>query len=318
MMVTNYLGGILILVFVISFMDGWTRPCRNSLVPRLVSSNQIVKANSLLSSINQIVQILGWSLGGILIVYIGEIYVLLITICLLALSTISLFFIKDPTNDTTVNQDAESKWKRFSFGWINIWNNKILRVVTLMDLFETFAGSIWIGAIILVFVKKVLYKGEEWWGFINASNITGMLIGSVVAWFLARWINKKLIVSLFLSSLSVCILTFIFALNNNPWISLGIVLLMGIPYQLRDISQQTIFQKNVEYSILPIVFSAHGILIYMVFGLSVLIMGLLSDLFGVKTVYLTAGTLYGISALLTTLVKSKVNIEDNIKIKSTL
>lgn len=309
---------ILVLVFLISFLDGWVRPCKNSLVPRLVTEEQIVRANSLLSSSNQVVQIIGWSLGGLLIVYIGDLSVLLITTSLYVLSTLSIFFIKDPVNDIISTENKESKWKRFTLGWRNIWENKILRVVTIMDVFETFSGSIWVGAIILIYVKEVLQKSEEWWGFINASNIVGMMIGGVIAWFLAKWIDKKLILSLFSSSLSVCILTFLFALNINPLISIGIVILMGIPYQLRDITQQTIFQKNVEYSILPIILSAHSILTYSVFGLSVLFMGLISDIFGVKIVYFIAGTFYGISALLTILLKTKVNVQNDIKIKGTI
>ena len=46
---------------------------------------------------------------------------------------------------------------------------------------ETFAGTIWIGAITMAYVTTVLHKGEEWWGYINTSYYVGTLIGGLLA-----------------------------------------------------------------------------------------------------------------------------------------
>lgn len=55
------------LVFAMSFLDGWTVPARNALVPRLVAHEQgLLKANSLISVSDQVVQFAGWGSAALL------------------------------------------------------------------------------------------------------------------------------------------------------------------------------------------------------------------------------------------------------------
>ncbi|NPC93215.1 MFS transporter [Bacillus sp. WMMC1349] len=302
-MATNSVSLLLILTFIISFFDGWIKPCRNSLIPSLVPKSQIFKANSFINSFDQVIQLIGWSTGGLFIVYFGEVEVLLATVSLFLISTLLLSVIKTRSTLEKNKKVKEAKLKKFLSGWLLIWNNKVLKTIVAMDIIETFAGSIWIGSIILVFVKENLHQSESWWGFINATNCGGMILGSLVALLFSKKMDHKLRATIFASSLSVCILTTLFAINTNPWFALGISLLMGIPYQIRDITQQTFFQTSVSYTELPKVYSVHGILNYSAFGLSVLMMGFISDYFGVQKVYIVASFLYGLSALMTRFLK---------------
>lgn len=54
------------LVFVMSFLDGWSVPARNALVPRLVTREEgLLQANGLISVSDQVVQFAGWGLSGL-------------------------------------------------------------------------------------------------------------------------------------------------------------------------------------------------------------------------------------------------------------
>ncbi len=60
-----------LLICLISFLDGWASPARNALVPSLVDERELVKTNSLLSLSDQIVQLIAWPIGSILLVSLG-------------------------------------------------------------------------------------------------------------------------------------------------------------------------------------------------------------------------------------------------------
>lgn len=56
-----------LLVAMISFLDGWTKPTRNALIPILVPKADLMKANSQVAVSDQVVSLVGWSSGGILV-----------------------------------------------------------------------------------------------------------------------------------------------------------------------------------------------------------------------------------------------------------
>ena len=89
-----------------------------------------------------------------------------------------------------------------------------------MDLIETFAGTIWIGAITMAYVTTILHKGEEWWGYINTSYYVGTLIGGLLAWKMSSYIQNNLIRSMSIGSLMFSILTFLYGMTSSGFIAL--------------------------------------------------------------------------------------------------
>lgn len=81
-------------------------------------------------------------------------------------------------------------------------------------------------------------------------------------------------------------------------VSLLLCVLMGPAYQVRDISQLTLFQTQTEERKLSKVFAARGTLVHALFGPAVLLMGVIAEQVHVSAAYLTAAVLFGLSALL--------------------
>lgn len=293
---------ILLFVVGISFLEGWAAPVRNSLVPRLVNEDQLVKANGYLATTDQTVQFVGWAIGGTLIAIIGPESALWITLGLFVLSMISLYLVRVTTEPqkTKRNQEITSKWKSIREGWHTIWKLSFLRTIILMEIVEGIGNGAWIGAILLVYVKQILHRGEEWWGFINASYLAGSILGGVITLMFSRWINQYLGLSVIIGALGFGLFTFAFGQTTMPWIALVLSLLMGPTSQVKDIAKRTLFQQNVQYNVLPKVFSAHGTVLYSTFGISVVLMAYISDHFGVKEVFFTSAALYGVSVLIGT------------------
>ncbi|PLR92839.1 hypothetical protein [Bacillus sp. T33-2] len=135
-----------------------------------------------------------------------------------------------------------------------------------MDILEGIASGIWIGGITLVFVKEVLNKGEQWWGFINTSYYAGSILGRILITLFSIKLQKHLIKGIIISSFIVSILVLVYAINTNAWIALVLVVMMGPFYQLRDISQQTYIQKVIVDDTLS---KLYADLYYLIFALSV-------------------------------------------------
>lgn len=88
---------VFVLIFAMSFLDGWTVPARNALVPRLTASREgLLRANGLMSVSDQIVQFAGWGLSGLIIVWIGTTYTLLLTAVIYALAALLTLQVKEP------------------------------------------------------------------------------------------------------------------------------------------------------------------------------------------------------------------------------
>lgn len=96
-------AGIYIFVCFITFLDSFAHPASSALVPQLVSAEQLFKANSLMSSIYQFIQMGGWAAGGILAAFLHAKGLLMLTFSLYVVSTCLLAFVK--VNETKQSEE---------------------------------------------------------------------------------------------------------------------------------------------------------------------------------------------------------------------
>ena len=293
---TSHIYILFTYIMILSFVEGWGSPLLNSIVPQIVLKEELVKVNSLLSISNQAVQIGGYTLTGFIVVKIGYTSTLLITAVLLWISIVCLYIaIRSLYNEVRENQGA-SKWTLMKEGWIHLWSNSTLRLVTLMDVIEGIAGQIWVGAMTLVYVKEILHKGEQWWGYINASYYIGTIVGGVITIYLAKKIQKNLVISMAAGSFLFSVLTLLYGLSSIPVLSLILCIAMGPAYQIRDVAQQTAFQINIDVSLLPKVYASRNVLLSTVSSISIFIVGVIAEYFGIRMVYIFGAVLICISA----------------------
>lgn len=289
---------LLTFIFFISLCSGWSAPLLYSVLPRLTPKERLVKVNSIFSFSTQIAQAAAYSFTSIIVLLIGATSTLMINNLLMILGCVALHFSLRSVHNEEVIELSSSKSTALLEGWKLLFQHPSLRTVTLMDLIETFAGTIWIGAITMAYVTTVLHKGEEWWGYINTSYYVGTLIGGLLAWKMSSYIQNNLIRSMALGSLMFSILTFLYSMTSSGFIALFLCVLMGPCYQIRDISQTTVLQSSVAPSLLSKMYTAHGALLSTASGLSMLSVGIITDMFGVRTIYIIASFLILCSACL--------------------
>lgn len=294
------------LVFAMSFLDGWTVPARNALVPRLVAQEQgLLKANSLISVSDQVVQFAGWGLSGIIVALLGPGPTLLLTAVIYGLAAAFTLGVKEPAEARPVQRQIDvtpenshdnpgapsTGWHTLTEGWKMIWRMPSLRLLTFMDMIDMLGGSVWVGAFTLAFVQTALGQGEEWWGFINAAYFAGTVGGGLLVLALARAIGSRFLAAMLVGMAGYGILTAVYAVNTHPFLALILVLLMGPFAELPVINRRTLIQRSVDKGMLPKVLSAQASLLNLVFCISLLAMAALAEKFGIVNLYLFAAGL---------------------------
>jgi MFS family permease len=297
--ISSQISVLLIFVVFISFIEGWGSPLINSVTPRIVPKEYLIKANSSLSVTSQSVQIAGYTFTGFIVIKFGHMPTLIGSAILLWLASVSIYLTSLSLNSHEESKVTnQSKWGIIKEGWSIIWKNRTIRLVTLMDMIEGIAGTIWVGAITLVFVKEALNQNELWWGYINSSYYIGTIIGGLFTFWIAKKIQKHLIFSMTIGSALFSIFTLLYGLNSIPIIALILCIAMGPAYQLRDVAQQTALQTSVNLDILPKVYASRSILLSTITSISIALIGFIAEFFGIRWVYIFGSILIATSAFL--------------------
>jgi MFS family permease len=280
-------------VAALAFLDGWANPARNALVPRLVNGSELVKANGWLATTDQCVQFGGWAAGGLLVTVMGSMNVLWVSFTLYVGAVLAMLGIPRVEMMSQQRSDGHT----LLAGWKAIWEKPFLRRVLFMEVMEGLAGAVWMAAILLPYVRDVLQKGEEWWGYINASYMLGAILGGTLVLTFARRIQADLRRSIFVGTMGAALVTFAFGWGSDPFLALLLSAVLGPFSQLQQVAKQTALQEGIDETLLPKAFSAKGTLDAVVFGVSVLAVGALADKFDIRLVYWLAACLIGLSAL---------------------
>lgn len=301
---------IFIMVFGMSFLDGWTNPARNALVPRLATGEGLMRANGLVAVSDQVVKCAGWALSGIIVAWIGSLNTLLIASCCYILAAIVTSFIRDPLDQPESGSDSPisparpaadepegSHWKELGEGWRIIWHNRRIRSLMIVDSIDTIGGTSWLGAFILAYVTQVLHKDASWWGFMNGSFFSGTILGGLLVVGLVKRLQKNSYLYMLGALFVYVLITVVFALNTIPVAALVLFAVSGLPVQMAGIIRRTLLQTSAPAAQLPKVMAGIDVLTNLAFGLSLLFLGWYADRFGMVQVYLLAAAMTTIAVL---------------------
>ena len=271
---------IYILVCIISFMDGFAGPVSSAIIPKY--SDNLTRANSLLSTSNEVTQVVGWALGGVLLTIIGFYKILIITIILFILATIMFFRLPAVIKEVMENETTKESMIK---GWKLIYKIPKLKIIMLVNLFEILANSIWVSSIILVFVNSILHKSDEYWGYVNTVYSIGIIVsGLFIAKYTSIFDRKKslwIISSLLVSAIFIFLgVSFI-----NPICFLLISFIIGISSQLKEIPETIIIQESVNEDELVNIYAVLEVVSTISFSFFIFIMSLFTDAFGVVTTF---------------------------------
>lgn len=286
---------LFIIIFAVAFLDGVAQPASTALIPRIVEKSQLLRANGILSMINESTQLGGWALGGILVAASNGKIVILITLILFILSTMCMLFVIDHT--PFKRKRNIPKKQQLTEGFQLIWNNHSFRTIHVMIIFESIANVVWVAAIMYLFVADVLNVSEAWWGYINTTFFIGLIIGGFICTRFQKVFEKNLKNIVLYSSVGVAVVMLAFGMNRMALLALLLSLFSGVFEQFKGILLGTWLQLKTTDEQLIKIYSAQGVLYSLLFGLSTLLAGSLATIFSVKWLFIGAGLLLLLSAI---------------------
>lgn len=304
---------IFVMVFGMSFLDGWTNPSRNALVPRLATGEGLMRANGMVAVSDQVVKCAGWALSGVIVAWLGSLNTLLIASCCYLVAVTVTTFIRDPLDakqissessqsssdpEEAAEEEKRSHWKELGEGWQIIWHNRRIRSLMIVDSVDTIGGTSWLGVFILAYVTQVLHRDASWWGFMNASFFSGSILGGLIVVGLVKRLQKNSFLYMLGALLVYVLITIVFALNTIPVAALVLFAVSGLPVQMAGIIRRTLLQTSAPADQLPKVMAGIDVLTNLAFGLSLLFLGWYADRFGMVQVYLLAAVMTTIAVLI--------------------
>lgn len=282
---------IFLIISGIALLDGCANPIMHSMIPQYIESDKLVQANGIAETVLQLIQTAMWFVGSLFLVVTSPQQIVWIVSILFLISSVLLCFLE------SVDQQEETqkgKVDQIKKGWKDLLSTPVLRKIAVMEVLETIAGTVWIAAILYVFVDEALQVGEEWWGFINGFFFLGLIVGSIYCIKYSNVVEKNLGKLIFISSLFSCIVTILFGVTSIPIVALLLSLAMGASEQIRAIPLQTIIQTSIPKKKLSTVYTSLSAVSTGVFGIASLIMGVSADLVGVRSVFLLSGVMLAI------------------------
>ena len=283
------------IIFAVAFLDGFAQPASTALIPRIVDKSQLLRANGILSMINESTQLGGWALGGILVAAMNGRIVIWITFILFVFSTLCMLFVIDHT--PFERKRNIPKKQQLTEGFQLIWNNHSFRTIHVMIVFESIANVVWVAAIMYLFVADVLHVSEAWWGYINTTFFIGLVIGGFICTKFEQVFEKNLKNIVLFSSVAVAVVMLAFGFNRVALLALLLSLFSGVFEQFKGILLGTWLQLKATDEQLMKVYSAQGVLNSLLFGLSTLLAGTLANIFSVHWLFIGAGLLLLLSAI---------------------
>lgn len=219
-----------------SIASAFDTPARQSLVPLLVPKNEFIKAVGLNSTMWQAAIILGPSLGGFVIAYlgVGAVYVLnAISFIAVIIALLAIDDIKQKIS-TTLSFNTKGIKEGLSY----VLKTPLIWSTMLLDFFATFFSSATV--LMPIFAKDILAVGPQGLGFLYAAPALGAVTtGLILSSFHNTKNQGKLLI------VAVCmygVATILFGLSTSWYFSLFFLALTGVADIISAIIRNTIRQ----------------------------------------------------------------------------
>ncbi|WP_028274295.1 MFS transporter [Atopococcus tabaci] len=279
----------------VSFLDGFAGPIKQSLIPYYVEEEELMKANSLAESIDEVMQVGNWVIGGSLLLWFSSKEIIFISFGLYIVATIAFTSLRKVTFPEKVEQT--SKFSQATEGISLFLKETHLRKYLIIDSLETIAAPVWNSSILLIYVAESLREPPIWWGLINAAFFAGMICISLFMYRHTEWVQKNLSSILLLGVGLTASATFLFGYTNLSSIALFSSLLVGVGTQLKNIPLLTMFQEVAPKEKLPVLYAAEGSLLTPLMGVASLVVGFFADQTSISFVYYLSALILAVGGI---------------------
>lgn len=290
-------------------------PARQSLIPQIVSKENLTTANAVDQSLNGINMTLGAVFGGVISAVLGHelafvINALTFLISGLIISTMSYdrksvdIPASNEYQDTVGNPEQETTlWKEFR-------RSLMLKVIALQAIFWPIGGGA-INILISVYGYQVYQEGNTGVGILYGALGFGFLISGFIASYFRKWMIQVVILSSVIEGLSHALMS----QSSNLWIGAALISIATLGAGIGNASYTTLIMRTVPEQVLGRAFALSETTSNVMMALSMVGTGVLLKYFPAQQVGFWAGILIILSAL-TALPLLKLRSSDMVKLNT--
>lgn len=283
----------LYILYVVSFVMAtvglFFNPARSAVIPNIVSGEILLTANALMQA-NQIVAvILGASIAGLVIDWLGPASAFVFDSFSFAVSAVAIATMTIPPLDPKPGK-ARSRviWNQLVEGLLFIRHSSHLLHVMI----TTAVATLGFGAIMvlgIIYLDEVLGMGAEGFGFLYAFQGLGVVIGGVIIGRFASSAHTNRVVGGCMVILGLAIIAFAVA-PSYPLVLIAVAII-GLSIVAARAALATLTQSLVPDEKRGRVESAVTMVIGASTSASMALSGLFGDLIGVQAVFIAAGVI---------------------------
>lgn len=268
--------------WIVGLVTPFYTPANHAITPTIVSKEQLQSANASIDGTARLMTFLSPLLAGVVIEYIGVEYTLFLVSSLLIISGMALTFIKEQKKQL---HERKTWLHDFREGISFFFKQRIIVWLGVFLAFVQFGVGVTM-VTTLPYITEELAGTYAEYGYFMAGFPVGYIMGAI----LVSRIKYKSRRILMLGSLFIGGLTFM-ALCFNHSIPLAIIteIIGGIVMAIFSIHNTTICQQTVPNHLMGKVFSVRLLIIRGAMPIGVLLGGILSEMFGVRPLYLLIG-----------------------------
>ncbi|MCX7785600.1 MAG: MFS transporter [candidate division WOR-3 bacterium] len=283
---------VVTLFFTIDIFNNTAKP---ALLPNLVARRKLLMANSLDQFLARFATVAGMVLGGFLIAKIGWQWGMVFNACTHLCAGLLVFGIISHNNShQPCQQTTEFKFFQTFINLVQdirevlrlMRQNRFVSIVLLSFAMITFVASVSYTVLIFL-VQQVLNWGTQGVGIMSGILAIGMILGALLLGIIPVMISKFKIIGLGFLVYGILFIIGPFLIVKSFLII--VALLGGIIFSLIIVAQNTILQEDVLPEIRGRIFSIKEFAGNIMFVLTAIIIGILSDLTSYKIMLLLTG-----------------------------
>jgi MFS family permease len=289
------LASVYILAFVISSLGVFFEPAKLAVLPEIVPPGRLLRANSLLSTTENLTEIMGWAFAGLLLAAVSTSVAFEIDAATFAVSAVALTLMRyrAPTQEAA-HKGAGAFWREFKEGFSFLRRERGLRANTVM-IVVCVAGLGAVFPLTFFFAVQVLGGGAGSFGALEAATSVGFLAGSLALVALSTRVDKGRLMIAGLLAMGACLA--LVAVTGSVWVAAIPFALFGVANAGALIAVDTYLQQSTPEGMRGRVIGTRFTLTQGTYALSVLAGGALAGVMDVRMLFVIAGTIVALSGV---------------------
>ncbi|NJN84967.1 MAG: MFS transporter [Caldilineaceae bacterium] len=263
------------------------------MIPSIVPTGQLVRANSFILVSNQITLAIAYTAGGWLVLFMSLRQIALGVALLFGLAILCALLIAVPRRREVEGGSAHDPfWISLLSGWQYLRQHP--HRPALDGHGDDRKPAQWHldrGVDAGLYCASLAGDSADW-GYQVTSYFAGMIVGSLAALAMSDWLGRSPGRIIVMNAFAAGILTLAYANSQTVWAAVVLAFLFGPPFALRDVAQDSLLQATVEDGQLGRVYATREMLRSAVFLVAGIFFAWLSDYVPVYTIYIAGGLIY--------------------------